>query len=395
MSDKKQRNNSKSGSKKNKQKKRQASSPLDDNGDHSDYSLTGLTVTTEKGEQKREQRKVKPKKKCKQNCPDTESSKNSGYNFAAVFTNPYQTMSFTPQSTPYNMSQPSYVSSPPGPFGATAFGYQATPPPPPPPWASKLLEDMEHVKQKLQCVEKIEKTVNMINVKVTDLETQMKSLDVRVNETEKSCKFISETNESNKKELKNAKDSLSTLQKSCQNLEKDAQSLKKENEKFDAKLIDLEARSMRENLMFYGIPEGDEHENCGQLVKEMCSNHLQMEGEFVRHMTFDRAHRVGQKSGSRTRPIVVKFHYFSEREAVRQSSFNFSAHLKSVNMGVGVQLPKDIRDARKPLYAKMKEAKDGGSNVRFVGKKLFIDGNEFVPAQRSTSGATGTSNMEH
>ena len=173
-------------------------------------------MTTEKGEQKREQRKVKPKKKCKQDSSNIEHSKNSGYNFAAAFANPYQTMSFTPQSTPYNMSQPSYVSSPPGPFGATAFGYQATPPPPPPPWASKLLEDMEHVKQKLQCVEKIEKNVNMINAKVTGLETQMKSLDVRVDETEKSCKFISETNESNKKELKNAKDSLSNLQKSCQ-----------------------------------------------------------------------------------------------------------------------------------------------------------------------------------
>ena len=189
-------------------------------------------------------------------------------------------MSFTPQSTPYNMSQPSYVPSPPGPFGATAFGYQATPPPPPPAWASKLLEDMEHVKQKPQCVEKIEKkkkkTVNMINAKVIDLETQMKSLDVRVNDTGKSCKFISETNESNKKELKNAKDSLSKLQISCQNLEKDAQSLKKKNEKLDSKLIDLEARSMHENLMLYGIPEGGEHENCGQLVKEMCSNHLQM-----------------------------------------------------------------------------------------------------------------------
>ena len=90
--------------------------------------------------------------------------------------------------------------------------------------------------------------------------------------------------------------------------------MKKENEKLDAKLIDLEARSMPENLMFYGIPEGGEHENCGQFVKEMCSNHLQIGGEFVNQMTFDRAHRVGKKSGSRARPIVVKFHYCSERE---------------------------------------------------------------------------------
>ena len=91
----------------------------------------------------------------------------------------------------------------------------------------------------------------------------------------------------------------------------------------------------------------------------------------MHHMTFDRAHRVGQKSGSKTRPIVVKFHYYTEREAVRQSSFNFTAHLKSVNMGVGVQLPKDIRDARKPLYAKMKEAKDEGSKRQICGEKTF------------------------
>ena len=158
MSDKKKQKNSKSGVRKNKQTKTQASSPLEDNGSVSDYSFTGLPVTTEqKTGQKTQQRKVKPKKKCKQDTEQNTNSTNSGYNFAAV--NPYQTMAlnFTPQSAPYNMSQPSYATSPPatGPFGAAAFGgYQATPPPPPPPWASKLLEDMEHVKQKLQCVEK-------------------------------------------------------------------------------------------------------------------------------------------------------------------------------------------------------------------------------------------------
>ena len=93
----------------------------------------------------------------------------------------------------------------------------------------------------------------MINVKVTDLETQRKGLDLRVTETERPCKFFSETNKSNKKELKTAKDSLSNPQKSCQSLEQDAKLMKKKNESLDAKLMDLEWRSMRENLMFYGI----------------------------------------------------------------------------------------------------------------------------------------------
>ena len=106
-------------------------STLNDNGDHSEYSFTGLSVSTGK---KGEQRKVKQKKKCKQDCSEIKQNINSGYNFGAAFANSYQTLSFPPQSTPYNMTQPSYVSSLPGPFGNTAFGFQASPPPPT--WAS-------------------------------------------------------------------------------------------------------------------------------------------------------------------------------------------------------------------------------------------------------------------
>lgn len=121
--------------------------------------------------------------------------------------------------------------------------------------------------------------------------------------------------------------------------------MKKKNESLDAKLTDLEPRSMRENLMFYGIAEGGDNEDCEQLVKGMCVDHLHMRGDYVHVMIFDRAHRVGQKSASKIRPIVVKFHYYSEREYVRQKSFSYTEHLKTVKMAVGVQLPKDVRDA--------------------------------------------------
>ena len=76
------------------------------------------------------------------------------------------------------------------------------------------------------------------------------------------------------------------------------------------------------------------------------------------------------------RPTVIKFHYYSDREKVRQTSCNVTDKLKSTNHGVGVQLPKEIRDAGKPLYPVMKKAKDVGQQVQFVGKKLFIDGKE-------------------
>ena len=289
MSDKQKCKKSISGNKKKRQNKRQASSPLNDNGDNSEFSFTSVTGNNGKSS---EQKKVKPKKKCKQDCQDIRKDSNCGYNFAASFPNYYQTMTYQPQSTAFNMSQPmsqpSFVSSPPGHFGNNSFGFQNIPPqpgPPLPPWATKLLEDMEHVKQKLQGVDEIKKTVNLINVKVTDMETQLKSLDLRVTQNENSCSFISETNEKHKQELKAANDALSKLQKNYEKLQNDSQQLKRDNEVLDESVGDLRTRFMRPNLLFYGIPEGGEGENCERLVRDMCVDVLDMRGDLVQNMT--------------------------------------------------------------------------------------------------------------
>ena len=55
---------------------------------------------------------------------------------------------------------------------------------------------------------------------------------------------------------------------------------------------DLESRSMRDNLMFYGIPESDGEEDCELLVKKLCDEHLKMASDAL---MFDRVHRVGVK----------------------------------------------------------------------------------------------------
>ena len=101
----------------------------------------------------------------------------------------------------------------------------------------------------------------------------------------------------------------------------------------------------------------------------MCSEILKI--ERADSMTFDRAHRVGQKP-TKARPIVVKFHYFIVREKVRQASFDFANQLKAANLGVEAQLPKAVRDARKPLYPAMKKNKNEGKTVTFVGKKCSL-----------------------
>jgi hypothetical protein len=92
----------------------------------------------------------------------------------------------------------------------------------------------------------------------------------------------------------------------------------------------------------------------------------------------ERAQRIGEK-GSKSRPILVSYHYFAEREAVRLKSYDKSGELKAAGVGIRIQLPKAIRDARKPLYDVMDNAKKAGKTVRFVGKNLFINGKLYKP----------------
>ena len=161
------------------------------------------------------------------------------------------------------------------------------------------------------------------------------------------------------------------------------QTISKNEQRFEDatdKLLDLEARSMRENLIFYGLPEvqtqGGEmmtqSENCEQLVKELISNKMQMDPSSI---TMDRAHRLGGPRAKKPRPIIVKFHRYSDREDVRMKSRDttIKTALNGSNLGVGVQQPQQYREARKALSDYAKTEEERGNKARIVGNKLFVN----------------------
>jgi hypothetical protein len=84
------------------------------------------------------------------------------------------------------------------------------------------------------------------------------------------------------------------------------------------KLIDLEARSMRDNLIFYGIAETQD-ENCETLVGTFITETLEL--AEMKNTRLDRAHRLGPPNDKKTRPIVAKFHYYQDREKIRMKSY--------------------------------------------------------------------------
>ena len=66
----------------------------------------------------------------------------------------------------------------------------------------------------------MEKTLNNINRKVEILETKVNQVEQVAKPCEKSCEFLNSIYEGQKKELAEAKSSITSLKKQCSDLEK-------------------------------------------------------------------------------------------------------------------------------------------------------------------------------
>ena len=235
----------------------------------------------------------------------------------------------------------------------------------PPDWATKIMEDIKSIKVSVSKIDGIEKLVNQINSKVENLETKMKSMDTRVKDVEKSSSFVSGQFEDQKTKLKAADNELKSLNKKCHDFEGIVKKLEEKNATLEEKTNDLEFRSLRENLLFHGIPEG-QNENCETLVKQFVADKL----DIGQEITIDRAHRLGKPKG-RVRPIVVKFHEYTERETIRLKANDRREALKASYQGVGVQQTKAVLQKRRDMNGIYDREKAAGKTLKWAGARLL------------------------
>ncbi len=149
--------------------------------------------------------------------------------------------------------------------------------------------------------------------------------------------------------------------------------LEQDNATLHNKIVDLQARSMRDNLLFFNIPERDQ-ENTTEIIHELLETKMEIR-DARNQVKIDRSHQIERKrEGNRKpRPIVVKFNYYQDREHVRINAKKF----KGTNIGVSEQFPEEIESVRKTLYPELKKAKAEGKRAKIVRDKLIIEGQVF------------------
>ena len=138
------------------------------------------------------------------------------------------------------------------------------------------------------------------------------------------------------------------------------------------KSIDLEARSRRNNLIFWGFVEIP-NENSFAIIRGFIADKLDLDPQ---NMYITRAHRLGpRRIGSRNprRPIIVNFRDFCDTEIIMERTHM----LRNTPYSVGYDLPKEINDARKNLWQELKavKARQPRAKAHIVyPAKLVVDG---------------------
>ena len=220
----------------------------------------------------------------------------------------------------------------------------------------RILDRLDTMDRKLTQLDSIQVSVNKITDQVYTMNTKINSLEAKMANVEQSREFDSKSIDL----LQEKQNKIDSILDKMQKLEADQKE----------KLLDIQSREMRDNLIFYKIPEQREEttQDCEDKVRNLIEREMNVSS--AREIRFHRVHRIGRFNRNKTRPIVAKFAFYPDRETVRKAAKN----LEGTNFSVGQQFPKEIMERRKRLVPIMKQAKSAGKDAYISFDKLYING---------------------
>ena len=234
------------------------------------------------------------------------------------------------------------------------------------------INDLKCVKQKVDSVE------NSIRI----IDKDVREINLKMRDCEESTQVISDLCEDVQSEQNTMSVSVNALYEKIEKLEFNQEQMTSELANSTSAIVDLQCRSMRENLIFTGIKEQRLKEGEYEDTEGLLRDFLKYEMQIDRPIHFHRVHRIGpyERNFDTPRPVVAKFERFKDREEVRSAA---PRTLKGKPHGVREQFPKVVEDKRKFLYPEMKRAKHNKQNkVRLVRDKLYVNNVEIIPDPR-------------
>ncbi|CAC5420788.1 unnamed protein product [Mytilus coruscus] len=196
-----------------------------------------------------------------------------------------------------------------------------------------LTQKVNMICDKMSTLDELSKKNSTFDRTVQNLFKTVEKVSKRADDVEQGMNFINEKFEDAKKGVSDVKGACAGIREDTDFANDAIFRLQKDLDELYTRYIDLQTRSMRENLIFTGIPMQDKFE---------------------------------------------EFRNFKEREFVRKAA----KELRETHFGINEQFPKEVNDKRKELWPHFQEARRQREKAFFKRDSLFIEGVEYCPSKK-------------
>ncbi|KAM7293313.1 uncharacterized protein ISCGN_026443 [Ixodes scapularis] len=167
----------------------------------------------------------------------------------------------------------------------------------------------------------------------------------------------------------NRLDQLHTAIKECKT---ECENQRREFGALMARVDDLENRSRRCNLIFYGVPDAEARESNAvseKRISEICESRLGLAA-----VVMERAHRLGKFQNGKNRALIAKFTSFKEKKLILRNA----RKLKGTPFSISEDFSQVVRSTRKRLWDFAKSRRKDGDKVNLRYDTLLLNGTKYV-----------------
>ena len=253
---------------------------------------------------------------------------------------------------------------------------------------SSMDSSIQQIKTGMHKIDEINNSVTALAYDIRTLTTDLRTVETKQKTMETSVQVMSDMFDDIKQKCDRFTMGCIDLNSRLGKIERDFQGEKKrlaptantmdcdEINRLNETVLDLQCRSMKNNLIFAGLTHSP-GENCEQKLRNFIYEQLGLE----EHIEFGNVHRFGRVGRNGARPIVARFIYYHQRSMVLDNSFR----LRRSPFVIHEQFPAKIVERRHALYPVMNEARRQGKRTSMIRDKLYINGESYKPPiQNST-----------
>lgn len=175
------------------------------------------------------------------------------------------------------------------------------------------------------------------------------------------------TREQQKKELQLTRESITTnINEKFQTFENRYTQLEKKVQQYEALFHNLKKTERKKNIILFNLNETERgYHQLENLVLETLNSAT---GLNLHEIDIDSVTRLGRKSGSKNRPILIKFTTLGKKIHVLKKKRSF----ENTPFYIKEDYPKEVIAKRKELQTKLKEERDKGNKAILKYDKIII-----------------------